>query len=306
MLKRVCCIPQRVRLGHRELHAVSPLLVKRFWDNVDLHYTTSDRIDLQINGKTINTPIGNALSLSTHREPLAYLVKKEWENIAKNEVNPFLLPLTSLTARCIDFETVNKGTNHDLQDKIGANVDTIANSLLRYLDSDTLLVFAPRNELEGKLRSEQNRLYLPIIKSIEILLNEEYGDQQKDKNRDKHEFTHLSILDADIHGIRGNMQPDRIKEAALRYINSLTMWELAIFEKITTVTKSFICGMLLIENKSRKTKNPDLQISVDDIIRATTLETIHQTERWGEVEDTHDINRCEMYRNVLSAAIVAY
>lgn len=316
MFKLINCFPYRKQITlarHRKLHTGSQLLVKKFWDKINLNYSTNDEIDLQINGKTIRTPIGNKLTLNKRKEPLAYLIKKEWENVCANEINPFLLPLTSLTTRCIDLEMANKSKDENLKIKTGADTQIIFNDLLKYLDTDTLLVFAPQNELDGKLRLEQDKLYLPIIKGAEKLFNGKYlkyndaNVNASENNKTKKEnFTHLSILDADLHGIRGNSQPDKIRQAALNYLNTLTMWELAIFEKTVIVTKSFICGILLIENKSRKTTIPDLIVDVDDIIRASTLETIYQIERWGEVEDTHDINRCEMYRNILTASIVAY
>lgn len=45
---------------------------------------------------------------------------------------------------------------------------------------------------------------------------------------------------------------------------------------------------------------------MESVAQAATLEIIHQTDRWGEVEDTHDVDKRDVRRNIHAAGIVAY
>ncbi|CAB4254708.1 similar to Saccharomyces cerevisiae YJL180C ATP12 Conserved protein required for assembly of alpha and beta subunits into the F1 sector of mitochondrial F1F0 ATP synthase [Maudiozyma barnettii] len=272
---------------------------KKFWENVTLSVTPNREIQLELDSKPIKTPLGNKLAFNESKKLLALLLQKEWEAVSESTVKQHALPLTSLVSRCIDLEITN-GPNSDveLRTKIGGDRSSINKDLLRYLDTDTLLVFSPRDEYEGDLRAAQDELYLPIIKSMEEFLTDNYADA--------HKTVSLRILDADIHGLRGNAQDPATKAAATTYLDSLSLWNLAVFEKTVLSTKSFICGILLLQNKAKHNNVNNLKYSVDDIVRASTLETIYQTERWGEVEDTHDVSKRNIKRNVNAASIVAF
>ncbi|SMN19424.1 similar to Saccharomyces cerevisiae YJL180C ATP12 Conserved protein required for assembly of alpha and beta subunits into the F1 sector of mitochondrial F1F0 ATP synthase [Maudiozyma saulgeensis] len=272
---------------------------KKFWENVTLSVTPDKKIQVELDSKPIKTPLGNKLAFDENKKLLALLLQKEWEALSESTVKQYALPLTSLVSRCIDLETTN-GPNSDaeLRTKIGGDRSAINKDLLRYLDTDTLLVFSPRDEYEGGLRAAQNELYLPIIKSVEEFLTKNYADI--------HTAISLRVLDADIHGLRGNEQNQFTKIAATKYLNSLSLWDLAVFEKTVLSTKSFICGILLLQNKTKHNNINNLKYAVDDIVRASTLEIIYQTERWGEVEDTHDVSKRDIKRNVNAASIVAF
>ncbi|CCD23069.1 ATP synthase complex assembly protein ATP12 NDAI_0B00350 [Naumovozyma dairenensis CBS 421] len=278
----------------------------RFWETVTLDdKCIENKILIKLDSKPIKTPSGFDLSVDKNRPLLAYLLRQEWATLPTVSMkNTDHLPLTSLVFRCIDLETAVAKGDKDLITKINADRSLINEQLLRYLDTDTLLVFSPRNEFEGALRSKQDELYLPIIAKIERFLN---GFKSSAKSCD----IKLRTLDGETDGIRGNKQNQDTKNAAINYMKSLSMWDLAIFERVVLITKSFICGILLLQNKSPLITAPsslrdDLQISTEDIAHLATLEIFHQTERWGEVEDTHDVNKRDIRRNINAAAIVAY
>lgn len=270
---------------------------KKFWDNVSVAKDKDqDKFVVQLDTRPIRTPLGYPLAVDKDRGLLAALLQKEWSNVPNGTVRPHALPLTSLVSRCIDLEHANEeGANADLKVKIGGDREELSKSLLRYLDTDTLLVFSPRDELEGKLRIAQDEMYLPIIASVEKFLDH-YSETP----------VSLNILDADVHGLRGNAQDPNTISAAKKYLDSLTAWDLAVFEKTVLVTKSFICGLLLLQSKTLRKPSHGLEYTMEDIARAATLETIYQTERWGEVEDTHDVDKRDIRRNVHAAAIAAY
>ena len=272
---------------------------KKFWKNVTLGTAPGNKIQVELDSKAIRTPLGNKLAIEGDRKLLGLLLQHEWDLVPDSAVKQHSLPLTSLVSRCIDLESTN-GVDGDpeLRAKIGGDRDAINKDLLRYLDTDTLLVFSPKAEYEGTLRKAQDKLYLPIIKSIEEYLTNNFSEGKRPIK--------LNILDADIHGLRGNMQDAATKEAATKFLNSLSAWNLAVFEKTVLSSKSFMCGILLIVNKAFHNNVKDLAYTTDDIVEASTLETIYQTERWGEVEDTHDVNKRDIKRNINAAAVVAF
>ncbi|CAI4034254.1 hypothetical protein SMKI_10G0390 [Saccharomyces mikatae IFO 1815] len=272
---------------------------QKFWEKVSLNRNVKKgKIALQLDGTTIKTPLGNEIIIDDTRSLLAYLLKLEWSSLSNISIKTHSLPLTSLVARSIDLQMINKpDCDPQLVAKIGGNSDVIKNQLLRYLDTDTLLVFSPMNEFEGKLRNAQNKSYLPLIKGMEEFLSK-FSFQSN---------VQLQILDADIHGLRGNQQSDIVKNAATKYMNGLSQWDLSILEKTILTTKSFICGVLLLENKKNSSNLlPNLKTDMESIIRAATLETIFQVEKWGEVEDTHDVDKRDIRRKVYTAAIAAF
>lgn len=270
----------------------------KFWEKVSLE-ETPDHITVKLDDKPLRTPLGNSLTLHPSRKLLSVMILNEWTNLPNLAVKPHGLPLTSLVSRCIDLEMANKeGVDQELITKIGGNREKITQDLLRYLDTDTLLVFSPRSELEGVLRQAQDELYSPIIVGVEKFLTK--------FNSGKNEIK-LKELDADRHGLRGNPQSEETRAAAKEYVDSLSLWDLAVFEKTVLTSKSFICGMLLLLNKTHNSIDiPELNVTMEDIARASTLETIHQVERWGEVEDTHDVDKRDVRRNINAAAIVAF
>ncbi|CAI4043483.1 hypothetical protein SKDZ_10G0380 [Saccharomyces kudriavzevii ZP591] len=272
---------------------------QKFWEKVSLNRDIENgKIALQLDGKTIKTPLGNGIIIDDTRSLLAYLLKLEWSCLPSLSIKTHSLPLTSLVARCIDLQMTNKpGCSPQLIAKIGGTSDVIRNQLLRYLDTDTLLVFSPMSEFEGNLRIAQNESYLPLIKGMEEFLSRFSSNSN----------IHLQVLDADIHGLRGNRQSDIVRNAAMKYMDSLSLWDLAILEKAVLTTKSFICGVLLLENKKDTNQlPPTLKTNMENIIRAATLETLFQIEKWGEVEDTHDVDKRDIRRKIHTAAIAAF
>lgn len=268
--------------------------LSKFWDQVTLNYQ-EEKITLQLDNKPICTPLGNPLSVSKNRQFLALMLHHEWSGLRNLSIKPHSLPLTSVVSRCIDLEMVSKsGVNPELVAKVGGDRKSISNNLLRYLDTDTLLCFSPIAECDGALRKSQNRIYLPIICAVEAFLTQYSQSQIK-----------LKILDADLHGLRGNSQDQSTLLAARNYLDSLSIWDFVVFEKTVLTTKSFLCAILLLQNKTSTPSN-DMVVTMEELAHAATLEITYQVAQWGEVEDTHDVDKRDIRRNINAAAIVAY
>lgn len=272
----------------------------KFWKHVEVNRSRDGRqLTIELDGKPVRTPLGHRLEVPADKQQLAHLVGFEWANLTSTQIKPHHVPLTSLVSRVVDLERANSSTSGDaeLVAKVGRKSD-IVEVLLRYLDTDTLLVFSPRAEYEGRLRQDQEKRYRPIIADVERFL----GRYREDGAGP----VQLTYLDSDTDGLRGNKQPEATKRAAQRFLESLDYWQLVAFEKVVLHCKSFICGLLVLNAKAHVGAADIHPVSLEDIAQAASLEIIHQTDKWGEVEDTHDVDYQDIRRNINSAALIVF
>ncbi|GME83582.1 unnamed protein product [Ambrosiozyma monospora] len=291
----------------------------KFWEKVSAQQDpVSGSYHIKLDKQTIKTPLGYNLTIPKNKAALAHLLVVEWQSLPDLAIKPYLVPLTSLVSRCIDLEMVqgkaqkqsqagekleegDEGVTVPVDEKeremiakIGGDLNAIKTQLLRYLDTDTLLVFAPEKDCDGELRKRQEETYRPIIESMEKYLSKFSSDGQPLK---------LSFLDSDKDGMRGNSQPAEVRAAALNYLNSLDIWSLVALEKATLIGKSFLTGVSLLRMCD---VDDSYDVGLEEIATAATLETVVQTGIWGEVEDTHDVDKVDVRRSLAAASIVAY
>lgn len=270
--------------------------LQTFWEKVDVA-KEKDGFHVRLDGKSLKTPLGNQLVIPSAKKSLAYMVCNEWKNLSNLKVKPHSVPLTSLSTRAIDL-----GISHAVQDlealtKLG-NIEDIKTDLLRYLDTDTVLIFSPKEDCDGKLRRAQEEMYRPLIASMESYL-QQFAENSSEKIT-------LNFLDSDTDGFRSNYQNEATKRAALNWMNKLNVWELVALEKATLTAKSFLCGVAIVRANNKTLTDNEAPMDLESIARAASLEVIYQTERWGEVEDTHDVDKVDLRRNLAAAALVAY
>ncbi|KAL1748071.1 hypothetical protein HDZ31DRAFT_30423 [Schizophyllum fasciatum] len=87
-------------------------------------------------------------------------------------------------------------------------------------------------------------------------------------------------------------QPPETVSKLSEALNELDQWELASFERATHVTKSFIIALALVKRC----------LNVEQAASAAHVEVNSQIQRWGEVEDTHDVDYHDVRRQLGSAA----
>ena len=85
-------------------------------------------------------------------------------------------------------------------------------------------------------------------------------------------------------GIVKIKQDEHVINKLKAIISSFDNVKLAAFEKVVLRSKSFFIALALLEN----------EISVNEAALATRLEVIQQIKLWGEVEDSHDVDREEL------------
>ncbi|EEB06462.1 F1-ATPase chaperone Atp12 [Schizosaccharomyces japonicus yFS275] len=226
-------------------------LWKRLWKETHVEYMPNDCVRILLGNKPLQTTNGFPVVLPKTMESVAHLVAREWNQLTPGSIGKYQLSLTSLVTRAIDMKTWKEQKNGE------ETLNVLYEQLMNYLDSDTVLVYAPSHEYEGKLLAEQKQRYFPLKANIEEL----FGLQ-------------LKYLDGD-KGLIPNKQPLEVKRAAFQWLRQQNHWRLACFEQITRSMKSFVIGMHMTMNKM-DTKNA---------IECANLETKYQTEKWGRLKE---------------------
>jgi len=206
--------------------------------------------------------------------------------------------MTSLAARALDIR------NADVEGKINTR-DEIIKMLMRYLNTDTLLCWAPEKSIydppqlehrEGSdsLRKLQIRVAQPIIAYL---------------------TTHVwpgveirPILEPD--SILPAPQPEMTKDVIRGWLSGLPAFELAGLERAVLASKSLLVGVRLLVEWSeefarlRGDSGEGKRFGIEEAAEACSLEVRWQTGMWGEVEDTHDVEKEDMRRQLGSVIVL--
>ncbi|CCH63111.1 hypothetical protein TBLA_0J01130 [Henningerozyma blattae CBS 6284] len=288
-------IPSRplLHVFKRQFHNSIPLcqkpLTRSLWKTVSVSpIDGTSQVALQLDGRTVRTPGGLPLEFPDTHTVLASMLQREWQAVTEKatkgkgpgnwkKLQRENLPLTSLVGRCLGLQMSPKDRN------------AAKKSLIPFIDTDTLVVMSPQNELDGVLRSRQEELYPKFVKLTEDLFSKDFNPEGSAPLR-------LSILDTETHGIRPHKQSQPVTDAAVNYLDSLTPWNLAVMEHTVVATKSFLCGILLLQSWA----------PVKDIAELSLLEAICQAERWGSIPESHERERLQLEQSLHCAALVAF
>ncbi|CAI5758949.1 unnamed protein product [Candida verbasci] len=285
----------------------------RFWDKGNVYYNPkTEKYEIQLDGKTLRTPLGFPLELPKNKKQLAYLIAHEWTNLPNISVKSSTLPLTNLASRVIDLENKDKSDNIEKKENMLA-LEEVKLNMLRYLDTDTCLIFAQHRDCDGKLRKRQDEIHKPLIEEFNEFFTK-WGHKQNLIKKD--EEIRLNYLDCETDGLRGNKQGEKTQQVVLDWLDHLPIFDIIALEKTIFTTKSFLCGITLLRSNSithkeiyqfnKSTPDEYYYKSLQELVELGNLETILQTDQWGEVEDTHDVDKHDWLRNLASAALLCH
>ncbi|KND03302.1 ATP synthase complex assembly protein ATP12 [Spizellomyces punctatus DAOM BR117] len=144
----------------------------------------------------------------------------------------------------------------------------VIDNLLRYVHTDSICYYQDYPDSFVKLQDEHWRPLMAWMK-------EEYGLDIKTTN-----------------GILSIRQPEEVVTKLRSILEDFDLITLAAFEKAVLSSKSFIVALALVRRR----------ITVEDAAKAARLEVLHQIDRWGEVEDSHDVDREDLTRQLGAVA----
>lgn len=219
---------------------------------------------------------------------------------AQDATRQHLIPLTSLACRALDIAADDAA--HASSESPAPIRASIATSLLRYLDTDSLLCWAPpvdpddpaspssATNDEGKsLRQLQEESALPVVSFL--------------TSRVWPGVTIAPVLEGD--SIVPRQQEPGTREVVQGWILGLSSWELAGLERATLGGKSLLAAARLVVEWSeggagavadQAADATAVRFGVEEAARAASVEVDWQTGRWGEVEDTHDVEKEDIRR----------
>ncbi|KAF9566344.1 ATP12-domain-containing protein [Agrocybe pediades] len=144
----------------------------------------------------------------------------------------------------------------------------VIEAIVKYIHTDTICFFHDNPEPLERLQAQR---WTPLLdwarKAFDITLN----------------------VSNSVLSVR---QPAETEEKLRKVLQSFDNWELAAVERATYSSKSLVIALALVKK----------HLSVEDASLASTVEVDSQIERWGEVEDTHDVDYQDIRRQLGSAA----
>ncbi|KAL8946112.1 MAG: hypothetical protein Q9222_007447 [Ikaeria aurantiellina] len=295
----------------------SNALKKRFW--TDVHVQTSDdgSYTILLDKRPVRHPQTLApLPIPLSKPNLATAIALEWDLLtsARQALRAHLIPLTSIASRAHDLALQDTAAASS-QPAPGSTAphasrtirDDIMKTLLPYLDTDTLLCWAPPPSKDAdpastvgpSLRDLQVRTAEPIIS---YLTSSVWPGVQLNPGLDD-------------GSIIPSQQPAETRDIIRGWLAGLNAWELVGLERAVLATKSLCVGARLLcewgesfshvrKALENSTSSEGVRFGAEEAAQACSLEVAWQTGRWGEVEDTHDVEKEDLRRQLGSAILV--
>lgn len=183
-------------------------------------------------------------------------------------------------------------------DAAGGSIRTsIIDTVLRYLDTDTLLCWAPAGGDEAAdgrtLRQAQEEAARPIIAHLQTKV-----------------WPGVTIEPAlDDGGLLPKPQAPGVRDVIRGWLMGLSSWDLAGVERATLAGKGLLAATRLVCEWSSALQPADggeeaPAFGVEEAAQAVSVEVNWQTKVWGEVEDTHDVEKEDVRRQFGSVVLL--
>ncbi|KAL2269595.1 hypothetical protein VTJ83DRAFT_1779 [Remersonia thermophila] len=298
-------------------------MARRFWKTVDVKEVDGS-LQIHLDSRPLRHPTTKAIvRLPVTKPNLAHAIAVEWDALtsAQQATKQHRIPLTSLTCRALDIAADDAAAAPAPAAAAATPTSpsrppypatplrtTIAALLLRYLDTDSLLIFSPpRSPIDPSLPSlheTQRAAYAAAVGALTA--PREQGGL----------WPGLDVRPVDDgSSIMPRPHPPETREAVRRWIaHALSPFELAGLERATLAGKSLLAAARLVAEWSEQGagRSPSWSSSeaeaqrfgVEEAARAVSLEVDYQTKQWGEVEDTHDVEREDVRRQFGSVVLL--
>jgi len=250
--------------------------------------------------RPVRTAARAVLNIPKHKPMLATAIAIEWDMLlnAQQAVKQHYIPLTSLTSRALDIAAGDKASTPQIRE----GIITMA---MRYLDTDTLLCWAPEHNVHDAVGLDMRKEGGEPPVSLRKL------QEQAAKPILAHLTTHIwpgvefvPILGEDT--IMPAPQPEMTKHVIRGWLSGLPAFELAALERGVLACKSLLISTRLLVDWSTEfgAAGTARKFTINDAAEACNLEVAWQTGMWGEVEDTHDVDHEDVRRQLGSVVLL--
>lgn len=182
--------------------------------------------------------------------------------------------------------------------------EDILQTVMRYLDTDTLLCWAPEHDPHKGLQFETKDGRTETLRQIQIRTAQPIIGYLTTEVWPGVEIK--PVLDADT--IIPQTQPEMTRSVIKGWISGLPAFELAGLERGVLASKSLLVATRLILDWSEEfrhlQRNESERFGIEHAAQASSLEVNWQTGMWGEVEDTHDVEKEDLRRQLGSVVLL--
>lgn len=215
-----------------------------------------DHFRVFVDNRHLVTPNENKLWAPTLR--LASAVAAEWDSQYPT-VRPFSMPLTTLCCTTLD--------------RVPSTRQLIVGSLLHFIQTDTVC-FRGCEETEGDLVDLQEELHDPLVEWF------------------RREFECPLHVTTDAN-LNATPQEEDTVNRLRWYLHSLSDWELAGMDALTSVAKSLVIALAVAKGR----------ITTEEGIRASRIEETYQVDTYGDVKAGHDMDVADIRVKFFSASL---
>ncbi|KAI0118316.1 hypothetical protein GGR51DRAFT_212029 [Nemania sp. FL0031] len=297
----------------------TPLLRRRFWKHVHVR-EVGGMLEVHLDTRPLRRPANKeVVRLPASKPLLAAAVALEWDLLtsAQQATRQHLIPLTSLVCRALDiadndasssscFSSTTTTTTTTGREGEGAGEAVragIARMLMRYLDTDSLLCWAPpprhghdAPDAQGNtLRELQKRAAEDVVAFLRANVWPGVDIEP--------------VLDGESIMPRG--QKAETRQIIEGWIMGLSPWELAGLERAVLAGKGLLGAVRLITEWSEgfigvggEGEGDRRRFGVEEAAKLASIEVDWQIGNWGEVEDTHDVEKEDIRRQLGSVVLL--
>ena len=269
------------------------ILKKRFWNDVNIAHVDGG-LQVFLDKRAVRHPNKTPLTIPASKPQLATAIALEWDLLvnAQQALKTHYIPMTSLIARAMDVEAADAEGN----DAVRASIVQLC---MQYLSTDTLLCWAPEKVLNDTLQKGKTLRETQMAASEPIMA---------------YLTTHVwpgvqlrPILEAD--SIMPVPQPQMTQDVIRGWCSALPAYELAGLERAILGSKSVLVAARLIHEwgeafAASRVPTEGPRFGIEEAAEAASTEVRWQIAGWGEVEDTHDVEREDMKRQLGSVVLL--
>lgn len=269
-----------------------------------LFLLSTDGYQIHLDSRPLRTPSKKLLVIPRHKPHLASAIALEWDLLvsAQQALRQHLVPLTSLVSRAIELAEEDETSPSPGVGNIRSN---IIQMVMRYFDTDTLLCWAPEAGPDPP-GYETHVGRTESLKSIQKKTAQEIIGYLTERV-----WPGLEIVPVlDEGSIMPKSQPQMTRDVIQGWITGLPAFELAGLERAVLAGKGLLAATRLLVEWStelahlRDEAAEQKKFGIEEAARAANLEVDFQTQMWGEVEDTHDVNREDLRRQLGSVILL--
>ena len=289
---------QGKELRASQLSKSSPLK-RRFWKEAHVK-EFPEGYQIHLDTRPVRTPNKSIITVPKSKPHLAHAVAIEWDLLesAQQALKNHKIPMTSIVARAQDI--IEAEATGDTKDR-----EEIITVMLRYLDTDTLLCWAPEHTSHNAAQVEMHVDRTESLRDIQIRAATPIISYLTTSVWPGVEIN--PILDE--NSIMPIQQSEMTRSVIRGWIAGLPAYELTALERAVLAGKSLLVGARLLIDWSEEFRDvqragSDSRFGIEEAAEASSLEVRWQTGMWGEVEDTHDVENEDIRRQLGSAILL--